>query len=505
MKQRTHILFLSLILTIIGITSCTQIHYSNDPNVRLTYSCDTLTFDTIFATIPSRTSSFVVYNNTNDYLMISEIRLRNGSESNFRFNCNGKLPDKSNCLTNMEIMPKDSLYVFVEMTAQENDGSAPVYIEDELLFTVNGNTNGVILNAYGQNATIFRGHSLTGDTTLTNEYNYLVFDYLHVPEGTTLTIEEGSTLYFHKGAHLIVDGNLNCNGTLENPIVMRGDRFDHIADVDHTPYDYMPGQWGNIYLQNSTGVHNLTHTHIRGGSLGIMLIGASRSNPTLNMESCIVHNMSSYGLYIQEGIANLTNCEISNCGISCLLQLGGEMSSTHCTFANYYPWDIREAPAVLITNYILNGNRLSIFPIQRSVMENSIIFGSKGEELELQRDTFTNALFNVYISNCLIKAQKKEEEFYHDILWSHSQNDLIPGTTVYYTDTVFVNTSISNIEETGYFNFQLEYNSRACNAANPNVSALHPIDLKGDNRMSDGKPDLGAYERVRPAQTSIRR
>lgn len=504
MKIRALILSLS-ILMMIGITSCTQIHYSTDPNVNLAYSCDTLTFDTLFATIPSRTSSFVVYNNTNDYLMISEIKLKNGSESVFRFNFNGKIPGKDNRLTNMEIMPKDSLYVFVEMTALENDGSAPVYLEDELLFTVNGNTNGVLLNAYGQNATIFRGHSLSGDTMLTNEYNYLIFDYLHVPEGATLNIEEGTTLYFHNGAHLIVDGNINCNGTLERPIVMRGDRFDHINDVHHTPYDYMPGQWGNIYLQNSTGNHHMTYTQIHGGSLGIMLIGASRSNPSLRMENCIVHNMSSYGLYIQEGIADLVNCELSNCGISCLLQLGGEMSSTHCTFANYYPWDLRDAPAVLITNYILNGNRLTIFPIQRSTIENSIIFGSKSEELELQRDTFTNAVFNVFISNCLIKAPKKEEVYYHDITWSHSQNDLIPGTTVYYTDTVFVNTSINNIEETGYFNFQLDHGSRACNIANPNVSALYPTDLKGDSRLGDGKPDLGAYERTRGQQNTIYR
>ncbi|MDO4191269.1 MAG: right-handed parallel beta-helix repeat-containing protein [Bacteroidales bacterium] len=504
MKQYlTHIIFPIVILFFVSM-SCTQIHYSTDPNDGISFSCDTLTFDTLFSTIPSRTKSFLIYNNTNNYLLISEIKLREGENSSFRFNFNGKIPSDNNTLKNAEIMPHDSLYVFVEMTATENNESTPIYIEDELLFSVNGNTTGVILNAYGQNAVIFREHSLSCDTTLTAEHCYLIFDYLHIPEGQTLTITEGVTLYFHNEAHLIVDGNIRCEGTLEQPIVMRGDRFDYIADVAHTPYDYMPGQWGNIYLQNNIGNYVFKYTHIRGGTLGMMLIGASRSKPLLTLENCVIHNMSGYGVYIQEGKANIANCEISNCGISCLLQLGGELTATHCTFANYYPWDIREAPAVLITNYILNGTRLSIFPIQNSTIENSIIFGSKNEELELQRDTFTNALYNVYIADCLIKAKKSDDAYFHNIIWSHSQNDLIPGTSYYYTDTVFINTSINNIEETGYFNFQLDRNAKACNTANYNVSSCYPIDLLGINRLADGKPDMGAYEHtIKPQTNSI--
>lgn len=492
--------YLVLMVALVAICSCTQIHYSTDPDARLYFSCDTLTFDTIFTEVPSRTSSILVYNQSNDYLNISEIRLREGAGSSFRFNFNGKIPNEDNELKNLEIAPHDSLYVFVELTAPENEDNLPVYIEDELLFTVNGNTNGVLLNAYGQQAITFRTHSFASDTTLTKDHCYLVFGYLHIPEGTTLTITEGTTIYFHRDAHLIADGNIVASGTSAEPIVMRGDRFDHINDVDHTPYDYMPAQWGNIYLQNSTSHYCFTHTHIRGGSLGIMLIGASRSNPTLQMESCIVHNNSGYGLYIQEGVAELSNCEFSNCGVSCLTQLGGELQATHCTFANYYPWGMREGPAVAITNYVLNGNRLTAFPISRCVMENSIIFGSIGTELELDRDTFTNANYNVYISDCLIKAKQSTLPYYNNITWSHNQNDLIPGTTLYESDTVFVNTSIANRDEDGYFNFQLAIGSRALNRANKSVSARYPTDLNGNNRLTDGHPDLGAYERMLPNQ-----
>jgi hypothetical protein len=63
------------------------------------------------------------------------------------------------------------------------------------------------------------------------------------------------------------------------------------------------------------------------------------------------------------------------------------------------------------------------------------------------------------------------------------------------SDTVFVNTKIDNIAETGYFNFRLDSLSHARNLGSPQVSNLYPLDLDANPRNTDGKPDLGAYER----------
>ena len=60
---------------------------------------------------------------------------------------------------------------------------------------------------------------------------------------------------------------------------------------------------------------------------------------------------------------------------------------------------------------------------------------------------------------------------------------------------MFVNTSINNISETGYFNFHLDSLSYARNCGSVNVSTLYPIDLDGKGRNLDSYPDLGAYER----------
>jgi hypothetical protein len=62
-------------------------------------------------------------------------------------------------------------------------------------------------------------------------------------------------------------------------------------------------------------------------------------------------------------------------------------------------------------------------------------------------------------------------------------------------DTVFVNTSIVDITETGYFNFHLDSLSYARDCGSTSVSTLYPLDLDANPRNTDGKPDLGAYER----------
>ena len=129
------------------------------------------------------------------------------------------------------------------------------------------------------------------------------------------------------------------------------------------------------------------------------------------------------------------------------------------------------------------------FPVTSAVIENSIIFGGNSEELELGQDTISLADYNVLITNTLIKGKKLETPNFVDCHWAKSQN--VRNAS----DTVFVNTSINNIAETGYFNFHLDSLSHARNLASIAVSTLYPLDLDGKDRNADSNPDLGAYER----------
>ena len=482
------IVFFILVVVLICLPSCVEENVSYDEKLELTFSCDTLMMDTLFAEQQSATGRFMIYNRNKNALNIESIRMAGGKDSYFRFNVDGRIAGKGEILEDIIIKGRDSLFVFVEMTPPMTVSEPYIIVFDSLIFECNNRMKDVKLMAVGSDARLLRNKVYTSNATIDSLRPNLVFDYIYVAEGAKLTITEGAKLYMHGGANIIVDGELECRGTFEHPIVIRGDRFDCINDVDQTPYDQMPNQWGGIYLQNAQSHHVIENTHIRGAGIGVLLVGANRSEPILELRNSVIHNSGSYGVYSQQGSLVVENSEISNCGESCIALLGGTLRMAHVTVANYYRYASHKNASVRILNYVVqNGVRIT-FPIASAVVENSIIFGGNGEELELGQDTTSSADYNVLITNTLIKGKKLENNNFVDCHWAKSQN--IRNAS----DTVFVNTSINNIAETGYFNFHLDSLSHARNCASVSVSILYPFDLDGKERNLDAKPDLGAYE-----------
>ena len=483
------IVFFILVVVLICLPSCVEENVSYDEELELTFSCDTLVMDTLFAEQQSATGRFMIYNRNKNALNIESIRMAGGKDSFFRFNIDGRIAGKGEMLEDIIIKGRDSLFVFVEMTPPSTDNEPYIVLFDSLIFECNNRIKDVKLMAVGSDARLLRSKIYTSNATIDSLRPNLVFDYIYVAEGAKLTITEGTKLYMHGGANIIVDGELECRGTFEHPVVIRGDRFDCINDADQTPYDQTPGQWGGIYLQNAQSHNIIENTHIRGSNVGILLVGANRSEPVLELRNSVVHNSSAYGVYSQQGSLVIENSEISNCGESCVVQLGGTLRMAHVTVANYYRYASRKNASVRILNYVMqNGMRLT-FPVTSTVIENSIIFGGNSEELELGQDTTSLVDYNVLITNTLIKGKKLETHNFVDCRWARSQNERNG------IDTVFVNTSIVDITETGYFNFHLDSLSCARDCGSPSVSTLYPLDLDGKDRNSDGKPDLGAYER----------
>lgn len=481
--------FFILIVVAICLPSCVEENVSYDEKLELTFSCDTLIMDTLFAEQQSATGRFMIYNENKNALNISLIRMAGGSNSYFRFNVDGRIAGRGEALKDITIKGRDSLFVFVEMTPPTTDGEPYIVLFDSLLFECNRRMKDVKLMAVGSDARVLRSKIYTSNATIDSLRPTLVFNHIYVAEGAKLTISEGAKLYMHGGANIVVDGELECRGTFEHPVVIRGDRFDCINDVDQTPYDQTPNQWGGIYLQNAQSHNVIENTHVRGASMGILLVGANRSEPVLELRNSVVHNSGAYGVYAQQGSLVIENTEISNCGESCIVQLGGTLRMAHTTVANYYRYASRKNASVRILNYVMqNGVRLT-FPVTSAVIENSIIFGGNAEELELGQDTTSVTDYNVLLSHTLIKGKKVESERFVDCRWARSQNERNG------IDTVFVNTSIIDITETGYFNFHLDSLSCARDCGSTSVSTLYPLDLDGKDRNSDGKPDLGAYER----------
>ena len=92
-------------------TACKKEQFNTTSGI--SFSTDTLTFDTLFSTLGSTTRFFTIKNTLKQPVKISSIKLAGGSASSYRINVDG---DAGTAFTDVEIPAKDSIYVFVEVT-----------------------------------------------------------------------------------------------------------------------------------------------------------------------------------------------------------------------------------------------------------------------------------------------------------------------------------------------------------------------------------------------------
>ena len=151
MRNLTLLLFIVLIAS---ISSCRK-DFSTIPSFgQLEFSRDTVYLDTVFTNIGSATYNLRVYNRSNDDITIPSIELERGMGSNYRLNVDG-IPGKS--FENIDILAKDSIFVFVETTIDVTSVPDPLYT-DRILFDTGLNQQDVDLVTLVQDANfIFPG------------------------------------------------------------------------------------------------------------------------------------------------------------------------------------------------------------------------------------------------------------------------------------------------------------------------------------------------------------
>ena len=466
------------ILVIVGLYSCNDDRISSDPKYRLEFSTDTLTFDTVFTTLGSSTSKIVLYNRNEVALNIDLIKITSGSASAFKINVDGS-KSATNEFRNIEIKPNDSLYIFVAVTINPNNVNSPIFIEDSLNFVTNSVKKSIKLNAYGQNMELLRNKLIKNDTTLTADKPYLIYGNLTVDSAKILTLNPGCRLFFHNNANLIVHGNLKAEGTVDKPITFRGDRLDDIQFSTPVPYNNVAGQWGGVYLLWEHGNHTLNHVNMNSGYVGINFVNTKNSIPQLRISDCKIHNFLLYGLMIQNGNVTVTNTEISNSSSYCVFLNGGNHTFVHCTIANYFdnsnvqPIPRDKNPALMIMN-------LKLTVPMENTFKNCIISGSAENEFSFASQTMDQ--YKGTFDHCYIRASTASSlSLFTNIRW-YDKNDILFKSISY------------DYEKKTYFNFTPDSVSPARGLADRTVAAQFPIDLNGNNRLTDNAPDAGAYE-----------
>ena len=147
-------------LLLLASYSCKKSVLPNpDPSLKLSFSADTIVFDTVFTSLGSATHQLKIYNKNGDDLKISSVKLSGGEASSFRLNLDGEMSTE---FYDKVIPAGDSLFSFLRVTINPNDLNTPFVVEDELEFITNGNTQTIKLLAWGQNANYIIGDKVTG-------------------------------------------------------------------------------------------------------------------------------------------------------------------------------------------------------------------------------------------------------------------------------------------------------------------------------------------------------
>jgi len=505
-------------------SSCRKDFEFTPSNGTLEFSKDTVYLDTVFTNIGSSTYTLKVYNRSNSDISIPTLRLAQGESSMFRLNVDGMTGSGAIIgkeFENIEILAKDSMFIFIETTIDIETLAAT---ETQFLYTdaiefdagnelqkvelvslvkdavfiypqrsIDNTTGKTIIETLTfdidgdgiADETNIQGRFLTDEElSFTNEKPYVIYGYAGVNNGKTLAIEAGSRVHFHANSGIIVTngGSLKINGLpsidqeiMEGEVIFEGDRLE-------PSFENVPGQWQTIWLFEGSVANEINHLTIKNSVIGILSDGNQDDNTKLNITNSQIYNSSNFGILGRGTSIYAENIVINNSGQSAFAgTYGGSYNFVHSTLVNYWRHSFRQFPAVLLNNFIIDqDNNTHTNPLDAANFTNCIIYGTDNPELILDQDVSSD--YNFKFTNCLIKFDASSLNIIGD------QYD-------------FDNTSLY---ENVIFNRDPEFLDPDNNKLNiPVGSSVDNLGIIFGNFSSDilntargATPDLGAYESI---------
>lgn len=494
-----------LVVILIAISSCRTDFETVASSGKLKFSRDTVYLDTVFSNISSSTYTLKVYNESNDDITIPKIELGKGLSSKYRMTVDGISTNNGKLFTEIELLAKDSMYIFIETTANVTDASPTDFLyTDQIIFDSGVNEQKVELVTLIQDAVFLYPEkyedgfyeSLTiGDEEIygftldendlihgnelqfKNTKPYVIYGYAGVPSGKTVTFEAGTRVHFHANSGLIVGNgaSININGTtsttdkLENEVIFEGDRLE-------PEYSDVPGQWGAVWLTNGSTNNSINHLTIKNATIGLYI--QNNDETTVHIKNTQIYNCSNNGILAQNARIEGENLVINNAGKSSLAcTYGGDYKFTHCTFNNN--WNSATQLAVLVNNFFV-GAIPEVKDLTQATFNNCIIYGSYSNELILNKRD--EAAFEYQFNNCLIKFNNTSNAFANHPEYQFSTDPIHYSNIILNKDPKFFNISMNK--------FNIDNTSSAFEKGNTLFTI--PLDIKGKNRTSP--PDLGAYQ-----------
>lgn len=507
-----------LLLSILALTltSCRKDFDTIISRGNLEFSKTTVYLDTVFTGIASSTYMLKVYNRSNDDISIPSIALGKGNSSKYRLMVDGLRGEggQGKIFKNVEVLANDSLFVFIEETADIADANpSDMLYTDEIEFSSTTGVQKVNLVTLIQDAIFLfpnrtprvgGGYSYEGlqlddndpdskvygfelmgsELNFKNNKPYVIYGYAGVKSGDLLKIDPGARIHFHKGSGIFVKngGSIQVNGlvsspnTLDKEVIFEGDRLEpEYADI--------AGQWGVIYLAEGSTNNSFNHTTIKNAAVGIFI--DRQDITTTQIKNTQIYNCSDYGIVARNGKINGENIVINKCGqasLACVI--GGTYDFLHCTFANFWNGSNRQTPTVYLDNFLKQESN-----ILQANFTNCIIYGSNNLELGINKSSSSNNAFATNFTNCFIRFNDFNNQYSNNPLFTtflNNGNNLISNNTTP-NDPKFKNSSKNQLS--------LLVGSAAITKGKD--FAVLPRDINDNIRpTSPLKPDIGAYQYV---------
>ena len=502
MRQFTFLFFIGIL---ISVSSCRTDFQTTPSTGDLKFSKDTIYLDTVFTNIGSSTYTLKVYNHSKNDITIPSIKLGKGLNSKYRMTVDGMQGNQGKSFDNVNLLAKDSMYIFIETTANIADANPTDFLyTDQIQFDSGANLQKVELVTLIQDAVFLYPKRFADGTTetlpigtdkiygfylddndpvngnelkFTKQKPYVIYGYAAVPSGKTVTFDPGSRVHFHANSGLILANNasLNVNGDtsttdkLENEVVFEGDRLEpDFADVS--------GQWGTIWLTDGSINHKINHLTVKNATIGLLI--QNNNGTKVKIQNTQIYNSTNYGILAQTAKITGENLVINNAGQAALAcTYGGNYAFTHCTFNNN--WNSSQQLALLVNNYY-TGAIPEVKDLTGATFNNCIIYGSYSNEMILNKKE--GASFVYQFNNCLIKFDNTSNQF-----TNHPEYQ-------FDTDVVHYNAIIRNKEPKFFKTVQnlLNIDDTSAAFAKGNSAYLLPLDILGNTRTLP--PDLGAYQ-----------
>ncbi len=502
--MRFKILILFGVLTI-ALSSCRSDFETIASSGDLKFSKDTVYLDTVFSNISSSTYMLKVYNQSKNDISIPTIKLGKGLNSKYRMTVDGLQGNNGKIFSNVPILARDSLFIFIETTATSTDANSDTFLyTDQIEFDSGSNQQNVTLVTLIQDAIFLYPERFADGTTETlpvgnekingfylNENDpihgnelvftktkpYVIYGYAAVPPEKTAVFEAGARVYFHTNSGIVVanKGSIQVKGKqsltpkMENEVVFEGDRLE-------PAFTDIPGQWGTVWLSSGSTNNTLENLTIKNASIGLLI--QNNDGSTVRLKNTQIYNSSNYGILAQTAKIEGENIVINAAGQGALAcTYGGSYSFTHCTFNNN--WNSSQQQALILNNFI-TGAVPETKDLVKAQFNNCIIYGSYATEMTLSRKT--TAAFEYQFNNCLIKFDNSTSVASTNPLYQFDKDPVHYNAIILNKNPKFLSVSKNkmNIDDT------------SAAFAKGNSTFLIPLDILGLTRTFP--PDLGAYQ-----------